>query len=244
MALSPPLRRLFFRAGADSRAARRHARGHDCDRRAAATGTRTASEIFLRPAHGFRLRRRPADHENVLWQDEKIFKAEAGLPEPEPGHSGIPVFFKLPADQPECYARGNESVFWRLEAKSKMRGPDFYVAFEVPVFKVAGAAVAEAADEPDPTAALQMPVEELRRDEHSKIQVTDGPDGREFYFPAARNPGTALFMTLFMLVFNGVCRRHVSSSCADAVSYCLWPDRCVSGPRHFQPLVQIQPRDD
>ena len=142
--------------------------------------------------------------ENVLWQDEKIFKAEAGLPDPEPGCSGIPVFFKLPAGQPECYARGNESVFWRLEAKSKMRGPDFSAAFDVPVFKVAGTAVADAGDEPDPTAALQMPAEDLRRDEHSKIQVNDGPDGREFYFPAARNPGTALFITLFMLVFNGV----------------------------------------
>jgi hypothetical protein len=69
--------------------------------------------------------------------------------------------------------------------------------------KVSGA-IAEADDESDPTADLQMPIEELRRDEHSKIQVNDGPNGREFYFPAARNPGTALFTTLFMLVFNGV----------------------------------------
>jgi len=140
--------------------------------------------------------------ESILWQDEKIFKPEAGLPDPEPGRSGIPVFFKLPANQPECYARGNESVFWRLAAKSKMRGPDFSVAFDVPVFQVAGA-IAEAADEPDPTAALQEPIDELRRDEHSKIQINDGPNGREFYFPAARNVGTALFITLLMLVFNG-----------------------------------------
>ena len=83
-----------------------------------------------------------------------------------------------------------------------MRGPDFSEAFDVPVFTVAGAG-AEEASEPDPTAALQEPIEEIRRDEHSKIQITDGPDGREFYFPAARNPGTALFITLFMLVFNG-----------------------------------------
>src|SRR5664280_3641309 len=45
-------------------------------------------------------------HENVLWQDEKVFKSEAGLPEPEPGRSGIPVFFKIPANQPECFAHG------------------------------------------------------------------------------------------------------------------------------------------
>jgi hypothetical protein len=74
--------------------------------------------------------------ENILWQDEKIFKPEANLPDPEPGRSGIPVFFKLPANQPECYSRGNESVFWRLEAKSKMRGPDFCAVFDVPVFQM------------------------------------------------------------------------------------------------------------
>lgn len=140
--------------------------------------------------------------ENILWQDEKIFKAEADLPEPEPGHGGIPVFFKLPADQPECYARGSESVFWRLETKSKMRGPDFSVVFDVPVFKVAGA-IAENANEPDPTAALQEPIEDIRRDEHSKIQVTDGPNGREFYFPAARNISAAILTTILFLALSG-----------------------------------------
>ena len=141
--------------------------------------------------------------ESVLWQDEKIFKPEASLPDPEPGHSGIPVFFKLPADQPECYTRGDESAFWRLEAKSKMRGPDFSAAFDVPVFKVAGAAVAGEASEPDPTAALQEPIEELRRDEHSKIKVSDGPNGREFYFPPARNLGMAIFITAFFVIWSG-----------------------------------------
>ncbi len=76
---------------------------------------------------------------------------------------------------------------WRLEAKSKMHASDFHVAFEVPVFKVAGAPVSES-DEPDPTIALQAPIEEIRRDEHSRIKVSDGPNGREFYFPL---PGTS-----------------------------------------------------
>jgi hypothetical protein len=142
-------------------------------------------------------------NESFLWQDEKVFAPDANLPEQESGRSGIPVFFKLPGNQPECFARGNESVLWRLEAKSQMRGPDFSVAFEVPVFQVAGAVPVEEAVESDPTAALQMPVEELRRDEHSRIQMNDVPGAREFYFPAARNLGTAFFTTLFMLVFNG-----------------------------------------
>ena len=141
--------------------------------------------------------------ETVLWQDEKVFVPEASLPEPEPNHSGIPIFFKLPADQPECYAHGCESVSWRLEAKARMSGPDFSALFEVPVFQVAGAAIAEQVDEPDPTAALQMPVEELRRYEHSQIQVADGPGGREFYFPAARNMGMAVGLTVFFIIWSG-----------------------------------------
>jgi hypothetical protein len=139
--------------------------------------------------------------EEILWQDEKVLKTDAGLPEPEPGHSGIPIHFQLPADQPESTAEIGDGIFWRLEAKAKMRGPDLQVTFDVPVFKIAGTQPAQA-DEPDPTAALEMPVEEIRRDEHSRIRVNDGPGGREFFFPAARNPGVALGVTLFTLILS------------------------------------------
>jgi len=166
----------------------------------------------LKPEHGLHLKltcaRRIASgvgedrstHESILWQDEKVFKAQTDLPEPEPGRSGIPVYFKIPAGQPECLTRGNLAIVWRLEARAKMAGPDFSATFEVPVFRVAGATTT-LTDETDPTAALQMPVEELRRDEHSKIQVQDGPGGREFYFPMARNPGSASMMTLLLTVW-------------------------------------------
>jgi hypothetical protein len=146
------------------------------------------------------------DHtsESILWQNEKVFRPEANLPEPEPGRTGIPIFFKLPANQPECFARGNEAVIWRLEAKAKMSGPNFSAVFEVPVFRVAGAAVAETeTDAADPTALLQESVEDLRREEGSQIVISDSPAGREFYFPAARNPGTAVMLTLFLVIWSG-----------------------------------------
>ena len=139
--------------------------------------------------------------ESILWQDGKVFRPNAGWPEPEPGRSGIPVYFKIPAGQPECFVRGNEAVLWRLEAKAKMAGPDFSVTFEVPVFKVAGVDAGQTT-EADPTAAWQMPVEEIRRDERSRIQISDGPRGREFYFPAARNIGTTLYLTLMFLIWT------------------------------------------
>lgn len=140
-------------------------------------------------------------NEEILWQDEKVFKNEANFPESEPGHSSIPVYFKIPASQPECST--HDGILWRLEAKAKVAGPDFISTFDVPVFQVAGIAADAKSDAPDPTAAWQMPVEELRRDENSKIQTRVGSDGHEFYFPAARNVGAAFSLTVAFLAFGG-----------------------------------------
>jgi hypothetical protein len=139
--------------------------------------------------------------ETVLWQDEKFFRHDAGLPATVEGGTGIPVHFALPANMPESSLRGDDTTHWKLDAKAKMSGLDFTALFEVPVFHVAGVV---AADQPDvdPTAALQMSAEEIRREEHSKIQVADGRNGREFYFPAARNPGRAFVITTILPVWG------------------------------------------
>ncbi len=141
--------------------------------------------------------------ESILWQNEKVYSEQSNFIESEPGHTGIPVHFKLPADQPECYSGGRESVIWRLDARSKMRGPAFHAIFDLPVFKVGGTASASP-DDADPTAALQAPIEEIRRDENSKIKVSDGPNGREFYFPAARNIGSAMSLTIFFVFWSAI----------------------------------------
>jgi hypothetical protein len=163
----------------------------------------------FRPKKGVRLRlscvhRMTGDRdrmrcEKILWQDEKTLKNEAVAAQAD--HASIPVYFPLPAGQPECFEHGEEAIVWRLEAKAKMSGPDFNAMFAVPVFNLAGAAAAQAA-EPGPAAALPMPIEEIRRDEHSKIQIRNAPDGREFFFPAARNPGAALGATAFLLIWS------------------------------------------
>jgi hypothetical protein len=139
--------------------------------------------------------------EAVLWQDEKVFRHDAGLPATGEGGTGIPVHFALPANLPESSLRGDDTIHWKLEAKAKMSGPDFTALFEVPVFHIDGIVAADQPDS-DPTAALQMSAEEIRCDEHSKIQVADGWNGREFYFPAARNPGRALVITAILPVWG------------------------------------------
>jgi len=165
----------------------------------------------LQPVHGLHLRlscvRRTTTgasnnrqtSEKILWQDEKWLRAD--LPQTGLNATGIPVFFKLPDNLPESVVSPGDGIHWKLEASAKLRGPDFHAAFDVPVFKL---------PEPpaifdDPTAQYQMSLDEVRQQIHSHIQVNDLPDGgKEFIFPAARNPGFASGATVVCLIWTGI----------------------------------------
>jgi hypothetical protein len=165
----------------------------------------------LQPEHGLHLRlscvRRTTTgasnnrqtSEKILWQDEKWLRAD--LPQTGLNATGIPVFFKLPDNLPESAVSPGDGIHWKLEASAKLRGPDFHAAFDVPVFKL---------PEPpaifdDPTAQYQMSLDEVRQQIHSHIQVNDLPDGgKEFIFPAARNPGFASGATVVCLIWTGI----------------------------------------
>lgn len=162
-------------------------------------------------------RRGKHSHQSLLWQDEKYYSADANFIETEPGHTDIPVRFKLPGDQPEGRRGGRGAVCWRLEAQSKMRGPSFHECFDLPVFNApAGPAPATGDDEADPTAGLLAGVEEIRRDQDSRIQVGAGPLGHEFYFPPARNVGFASGMTVAALMFDVASALILASAGRDA----------------------------
>jgi len=137
--------------------------------------------------------------EKILWQDEKWLRAD--LPQTGPNATRIPVFFKLPANLPESTASLGDGIHWKLEAAATLRGPNFHAAFDVPVFKLPETAVPT----DDPTAQHQMSLDEVRRQIHSRIQVNDLPDdGKEFIFPAARNPGFASGATIVCLIWTGI----------------------------------------
>jgi hypothetical protein len=164
----------------------------------------------LRPQHGLHLRlscvRRTTTgksnnrhmSEKILWQDEKWLRT--GLPQTDLNATGIPVSFKLPDHLPESAVSPGDGVHWKLEASAELSGPDFHAAFEVPVFRLPGPP--QIFD--DPTVPYQMSLDEVRQLIHSKIQVNDVADGgREFIFPAARNPGFASGATLVCLIWTG-----------------------------------------
>jgi hypothetical protein len=181
----------------------------------AAPGGTLAGEIQVKtklsPQHGWHLclscvRRTSTGASNnrqtrdkILWSDEKWLRAS--LPQTGANATGIPVFFKLPDNLPESTVVTGDGIHWRLEASAKLRGPDFHAAFEVPVFKAAGTP----APADDPTAPYQMSLDELRQQIHSHNQVNDLPGGgREFIFPAARNPGFASGATVVCLIWTGI----------------------------------------
>jgi hypothetical protein len=164
----------------------------------------------LQPQHGLHLRlscvhrttigasnnRRTS--EKILWQDEKWLRAD--LPQTDLNATGIPIFFQLPDNLPESTPGSGDGIHWRLEASATLRGPNFHAAFEVPVFKLPGPP--EISD--DPTTQYQMSLDEMRKQIHSRIQVNDLPEGgKEFVFPAARNPGFASGASVFWLIWTG-----------------------------------------
>jgi hypothetical protein len=179
------------------------------------SGGSLAGEIQIKakllPRHGLHLRlscvRRTTTgasnnrqtSEKILWQDEKWLRAE--LPRTGSGATGIPVFFKLPDNLPESTVSTGDGIHWKLEASAKLRGPDFHAAFDVPVFKLTEPPV----QTEDPTTQYQISLDEVRQQLDSRIQVNDLPDGgREFIFPAARNPGFATGATVVCLIWTGI----------------------------------------
>jgi hypothetical protein len=141
----------------------------------------------------------PQKTEKILWQDEKWLRAD--LPQTDSHTTAIPVFFKLPGNLPESTAAIGDGIHWKLEASAKLRGPNFDAAFEVPVFKLPEPP--EISD--DPTLPFQMSLDDVRKQIRSKIRVSDLPDGgKEFIFPAARNPGFLAGATVIWLVWTGV----------------------------------------
>lgn len=163
----------------------------------------------LQPEHGLHLRlsclrrttsgagKSRSTSEKILWQDEKWLRPD--LPQTDVNATGIPVYFKVPSDQPESTPSQGDGIHWRLEASAKVRGPNYHASFEVPVFKVPDTPVPG----DDPTAQYQMSLDEIRQQIHSRVRVNDLADGgKELVFPAGRNPGFASGATVFVVVWT------------------------------------------
>jgi len=132
-----------------------------------------------------------------LWDESKQITPEVG--------GGIPVCFALPENGTETSAIDKDDrIFWRLDVRAKMPGIGYKAQFEVPVVR-AELSAEEAAE------ARKLRGEQAQTDEqfqlpgHSRIRVQETMTGKEFCFPAMRNVGMVVFMTLFLAFWTGVC---------------------------------------
>jgi hypothetical protein len=169
--------------------------------------------ITLRPAQGFQVCLRcirrvtsgtgdnRSTSESTLWQEEARVQGQVSRDATGMGTT-IPIAFAIPADAIPCDSSNSANrVLWRLEVSADVPGVDYAASFEVPVFRT------ELSDRP-PTpeeAALKVTVDvaTYHQPVGSRIQVSTTRRGTEIVFPAARNPGAAVGLTAFVLLWTG-----------------------------------------
>lgn len=160
----------------------------------------------VRPASGFKFHltcihhyvtgssKNSSTHDDPLWEDEQVVDAGMG--------DAVPVAFFIPPGNSETGGSStNARIFWRLDVTADVLGEKYKANFEVPVFNVAQTPqqIAEAekvrTKEAADLAHYQQPA-------GSRIRVqTSARGGKEFYFPAHRNPGVAAGLTAFLIPF-------------------------------------------
>jgi hypothetical protein len=168
--------------------------------------------IPIQPAEGFQLTltcirrvttrsgKSSSTSENILWQEERRVRGEQSRDFAGMGAS-IPVSFALPPDAVASDADNpSNRVLWRLDVTASVPGVDYESSFEVPVFRT------PASEQPPSAEAERLlsetsPVRAYHQPADSRIQVTTNRRGTEIVFPAARNPGPATGLTVFMLIW-------------------------------------------
>jgi hypothetical protein len=176
---------------------------------------RTPADV--RPADGFALRfscvrirrtgsgKNRSTQETILWQEEKRVSGQRGAGGRDDGLvTNIPVAFRIPADAVPCDdANPNDKVVWRLRAAALVPGVDYASVFEVPVFRTAAS---DGPVDPDLERLLgpELSAAGWRQPPDSPIRVTRRGSATEILFPAGRNRGAALGLTLFAALWGAV----------------------------------------
>ena len=148
----------------------------------------------------------------ILWQADQ--NVPTGAVGPGPLGRAIPVDFSIPAESSTTnHDNPRDQVLWLLHAQADVPGVDYADDFEIPVFRTA--ASGEAAGDSEPSAFSRVNTfgfATTRSDDsgavaqpaHTKVVVSNGAGGTEFYFPPLRNPGRALTLLLVTVIWTAV----------------------------------------
>ncbi len=141
--------------------------------------------------------------DDILWEDEKILTRD--LLSDDPGHSGIPVFFKVPPDaEPTDETNPRNKIIWQLTVQAKVQGISYSANFEIPVFNVPENAAALVPQE-DPTLPFQPAAGPYCVPAGSRIQMNElANGGREFCFPMLQNLAPTVFCGFSFAFFLGI----------------------------------------
>jgi hypothetical protein len=140
--------------------------------------------------------------ERILWQEEQRVGGEQSR-----DYSGmktrIPIRFQLPPDvQASATSNSNDRVIWQLQVSAEVPGVDYDSTFEVPVFRTAASGQLPSETGPASRTPSAAPPA-YRQPTDTPITVTTTRRGTEIFFPAARNPGPAIGMTVFLVIWCG-----------------------------------------
>jgi len=150
----------------------------------------------------------------VLWQADQ--NVPAGALSPGPLGRTIPVDFAPPADcLPTNHDNPNDQILWLLHAQANVPGVDYSDDFEIPVFRGSaspapasdfGTGITTGADSFGFPAPQPSDVDsgEVSQPAQTKVVVSMGSGGTEFYFPAFRNPSRALILFVVTVVWSAV----------------------------------------
>src|SRR5882724_1993350 len=151
--------------------------------------------------------------EVVLWQAEQ--NVPSGAVNLGPLGRMIPLDFAFPA---ESYVTNhdnpNAQVLWLLHAQADVPGVDYSDDFELPIFRSAASAEATRDSQSQvssgaeasgfPAAPAELDSSAVAQPARTKVIVSMHSGGTEFYFPTFRNPGRALGLLVFTLIWSGV----------------------------------------
>lgn len=143
--------------------------------------------------------------ETIRWQDQQTVPAQRTSDRPGGGIvTAIPLRFRIPGDAaPTDDANPDDRMVWRVGLTAAVPGVDYAATFEVPVFRTDRSLEPVTGDEEKLLGPLPESLP-YRQPPDSPIRVSTGPRGTLIVFPAGRNPGAALGLSVFAGLWGGV----------------------------------------
>ena len=133
-----------------------------------------------------------------LWQDQQTIPGVLA----DGGGISIPFAIPIPADASPCDDRNpSDKIVWQLEAAAELHGVDYDASFDVPVFHTAES---DTAPPPEIVAREQASLAEYRVPANAPFRWTESQGIAQAEFPMGRNPGVALGVTAFTLIWTAV----------------------------------------